>query len=154
MPNHSAFRKRNPTSRIILPSGNQRTILAPILGSGPSDSMRSSAALLKKRARAPAFIRSRSLWYETISNPLSYPHPRQPTVRFLLATQRRVKHEKSRVLRTLRGTRPPARAFRSRCLLYRNADHSINVSDCETLRSQMGCRLRSQLRLARHTRAD
>ena len=151
MPNHSAFRNRNPTGRIILPSGNQRTILAPILGSGPSDSMRSSAALLKKRARAPAFIRSRSILCE---EPMSYPHPRQPTVRFLLATQRRVKHEKSRVLRTLRGTRPPARAFRSRCLLYRNADHSINVSDCETLRSQMGCRLRSQLRLARHTRAD
>jgi hypothetical protein len=28
VPNHSAFWKRNPTGRIILPSGNQRTILA------------------------------------------------------------------------------------------------------------------------------
>ena len=62
VPNHSAFRKRNPMGRIILPSGNQRTILTPIPGSGPSDSTRSSVVLLEKKEREPpAFIGSRSL---------------------------------------------------------------------------------------------
>jgi len=74
VPNHSAFGKRNPTGRIILPSGNPRTILAPIPGSEPSDSMRSSAALLEKKSASEGRRTLALLTLtQTISSELSSP---------------------------------------------------------------------------------
>ena len=87
VPNHSAFRKRNPTGRIILPSGNQRTILAPIPGSGPSDSMRSSAALLEKKSASVSPPSARAPT-SSIHFYMSYPSPETaPQSDFLVPTQ-------------------------------------------------------------------
>jgi hypothetical protein len=117
----------------------------------------------KKSASVILLIRPRS---SILKRLMSYPHPRQPTVRFFnrkaserssmkiprnstrscqmltdfgkkAAKKAKYSSRSEFAVRTLRGNRPRARAFQSRCPLHRKRESQHRVSGCETSRSQL-----------------